>query len=153
MELVLSYLHMDSGNQTLVARLAPLLAWPFSLPTPLSVLETRSHYVDQSSLNLQSVILLSQLPECWNYRCDPLPHLAFEFCLSKAPPLVLSHVPSSYSCELSLFPCYSKEEIPDTFFFILAGLFDPYLLDDYPCLEFSEKIKMTQGRNAKNSGL
>jgi hypothetical protein len=38
----------------------------------LSFLDTRSHYVAQTDLEL--TILLPQPPECWDYKCCRLPH-------------------------------------------------------------------------------
>lgn len=62
-------------------------------------------------------------------------------------------LPWAFSTALLLKRRDTRGVIRHFFLFVLAGLLDPQLLDDYLCLEFSEKMKITQGRNAKNSRL
>lgn len=116
-----------------------------------------SHYVDQADLDL-AVILLCLPHECWDYRCEPLPLVAYTRLLGSAYPRHSHCCTGTHSAfaPVSFLYC-TVAQGKDLLIMPLPGLIyilcDPQLLDDYRCLQFSEKIKITHGRNAKSWAL
>lgn len=84
----------------------------------------------------------------------------FELCLQKALQLLLRPVPSLAPCEPSLPHCCSRGREKSegavkhvNWFPSLAGFFHLQSPGVYLCLQFSGKIKITQGRTSKSPRL